>query len=654
MRKSKRLLLWLIPIAIAAALWLIANVVEPEYAYVPPAHKLENSNSAQIQTRETDVIRQYDLWGKTLTVPGTALQDQHPRLTAANGAVEVNKELLALGRRTMYEESFGNEVFLTDILGIVDGPMKLKNVAKALAELKGRGTTNLRVELDQDVTIGGKTFRKGDKIDTGFDVAKGAYSPIGVTFKYAEGKTRIGVSCMACHATVNRDTGMVVEGAPNSDLNLGLMLALAPNSAAYFTHTDVANLVDYVKNGQRTVINSKGQAEALPDPALLEKAVDDNLIKWAPGNFDTTVDKVSDVTQIPDMFTKGDHPYSWSGFAIAGPFKGLSTFSNNVHAQNTDTLSQTEVSEPLMGIDKEIYVGTILQNAAHRKFRYDPSSGLKPTEFFDRLDPNPGTPGVNEVIKIPNFPKVSAIAPNGLYISSPGFKAGEQVNAMSAYQNTVRPPETDKAEASDAKTLSLGAEVFKKAQCITCHAGDYFTNNRIMRAAEIGTEPARAKAFHFTQNAFGEAEFYPPDTPVPIPPDAKATKVPLDGIDPEQIKLGFGHKSGGGYKVKGLIGLRWSAPYLHDGGVAVGPELSQAGVPATLMKGIHPDPYNSLKALIDRKLRLRVVEANRKDSRLRDTHVTGQGHEYWVDESSGFTQEQQDALVKYLLQLKMK
>lgn len=103
-----------------------------------------------------------------------------------------------------------------------------------------------------------------------------------------------------------------------------------------------------------------------------------------------------------------------------------------------------------------------------------------------------------------------------------------------------------------------------------------------------------------------------------------------------------------------MIGLRWSAPYLHDGGVAVGPELSQAGVPATLMKGIHPDPYNSLKALIDRKLRLRVVEANRKDSRLRDTHVTGQGHEYWVDESSGFTQEQQDALVKYLLQLKMK
>ena len=125
--------------------------------------------------------------------------------------------------------------------------MKLNKITKALAELKGRGTTNLRVELDQDVTIGGRTYRK-DKIDTGFDVAKGAYAPVGVTFKYAEGKARIGVRRMACHATVNRETGMIVEGAPNSDLNLGLMLALAPNSAAYFTHTDITSLVDYVKN----------------------------------------------------------------------------------------------------------------------------------------------------------------------------------------------------------------------------------------------------------------------------------------------------------------------------------------------------------------------------------------------------------------------
>jgi len=649
---TTRWLRLLIPLAVMCGIWLAVDIRGLEYAYIPPKSRLENTQALQVLQR--NAVRQYDIWGKMLTVPGKALQDADPRLTPQNGAVEITEDLLALGRRTLYKDSFGNEVFLTDIVGIIDGPLKHKGILKAIADLKGQGTDNLQVELDEDVTVGGKTFRKGDKIATGFDVAKGTHAPVGVTFRYVEGRTKLGVSCMACHATVNRDTGKIVEGAPNSDLNLGLLLALAPNSAAYFTHTDVSKLVDYVKNQNRTVINSKGKAEPLPDPDMLEKAVDANLVKWSPGSFDTTVDMISDVTQIPDMFTKGGHPYSWSGFGLVGGFNGLSTFGNNVHAQNTDTLSQTEVSEVLLGIDKEVYAGTILQNAASPKFRYNPSSGLKPTEFFNKMDPNPGTPGVNEVIKIPNFPKVSPIAPNGLFISSPGFKAGEQVNAMSAYQNTIRPPEVPSKNA-DAKTISLGAEVFKKAQCITCHAGDYFTNNRILPVDKVGTEPARANAFHRTEKAFGEALFYAPDTPVPIPSDAKVVKVPTGHIDPKQIELGFGHNgSGGGYKVKGLIGLRWSAPYLHDGGVAVGPELSQVGVSETLMKGIKPDPYNSLKAMVDRRLRQQVIDANRKDSRLRDTHITGQGHEFWVDDGTGFTKEQQDALVQYLLSLKMK
>jgi hypothetical protein len=66
------------------------------------------------------------------------------------------------------------------------------------------------------------------------------------------------------------------------------------------------------------------------------------------------------------------HPYGWSGHAMADPFKGISTFNNNVHAQNSDSLSQSEVSRELFGIDKEVYIGTVLQNAANPKFRYTP------------------------------------------------------------------------------------------------------------------------------------------------------------------------------------------------------------------------------------------------------------------------------------------
>lgn len=116
-----------------------------------------------------------------------------------------------------------------------------------------------------------------------------------------------------------------------------------------------------------------------------------------------------------------------------------------------------------------MYLGTLLQNAANPKYRYDPKSGLKPTEFFAKVDPTPGVPGVNEMIKPPSFPKLTVVAPDGLVIGSPGYKVGEQLNAMAAYQNTITPPKHK--EKVDSKRTVLGENVFKRASCITCHAG---------------------------------------------------------------------------------------------------------------------------------------------------------------------------------------
>jgi hypothetical protein len=36
---------------------------------------------------------------------------------------------------------------------------------------------------------------------------------------------------------------------------------------------------------------------------------------------------------------------------------------------------------------------------------------------------------------------------------------------------------------------------------------------------------------------------------------------------------------------------------------------------------------------------------------LKSAHVSGQGHEFWVDETNGFTKEQQKALIYYLLRV---
>lgn len=102
-----------------------------------------------------------------------------------------------------------------------------------------------------------------------------------------------------------------------------------------------------------------------------------------------------------------------------------------------------------------------------------------------------------------------------------------------------------------------------------------------------------------------------------------------------------------------LIGVYWSAPYLHDGGVAVGPYAhTQCGMPGTLLRGIPPDPVNSLRALIDRALRQRVIAANATAPSLQAMHVQGTGHEFWVDTETGFTPADQEALIQYVFSLR--
>ncbi|MBU5442329.1 electron transport protein [Paenibacillus sp. MSJ-34] len=657
-RKRRRLRFIILSLGIALIGGGIAAVFafQPEYAYMPKADNVLNPAAITAKSRTDQDVRVYDVWGKTVKTNGTvqaqASADGKNELSPGQGAVEINEALLRLGRKSFYKETFGNEVFLTDIMGIVDGPLTLPKIAKAIVKLQGKGTSNLQVELDKSVKIGNKTYKKGDLIDTGIDVPKGAYAPLGMPVKFSGGKLKVGISCAVCHATVDAKTKQVVEGAPNADLNAGLLLAMATNSAAYFTHTDVGNLSRYLQDMSKgTVPTSDGKTTTLPDPKKLEADVDETLAKWPRGNFDSTIDLKSNPAQIPDSFTKDAHPYGWSGFAIAGPFKGLGTFSNNVHAQNSDSLAQSEVSSALFGIDKELYMGTILQNAANPKFRYRPQSGQKPSEFFAKVDPTPGVPGTNELIKLPSYPKLSLIAPDGLFASSPGYHVGEQVNAMSAWQNTIVPPPA--LISGKPGVLDEGRAVFVKEKCITCHSGSAYTNHKIIDVRTIKTEPSRARAMKATESIFGRASIYAPDTLVPVKKNAKVLKVPAAHLDPKQVKMSFAHgESQGGYKVKGLIGLYWTAPYLHDGGVAVGRnEQIELGIPGTLQQGIAPDPFNSLKALVDRGLRKKVVAANRADAKLRDVHVRGAGHEFWVDEKAGFTKKQQDALIRYLLSL---
>lgn len=653
-RSRRKLLLWVLLFGTGATVFLamagasIVFLFFDEWAYRPDAGMVLNGE-------RFDDAGGFDHWGRYISANDARelLQkaDNRKLLSLRNGTVPITSDSLTNGRRVFYEETFGNEVFLTDIMGVVNGPFRVREVVRAITALKGEHTTNLRVRLADDFSAGGRTFRKGDFLDTGIDVAKGSLLPMGMPLRLMPQGVNVGISCAACHSTVDASSGKVIEGAPNSDLNTGVIMAMATNSAAYLPHSGVSSVDQFVEEGARMIRGRRRGSATIPLPRIdtLEAAVDADLVQWPPGFFDSTIDMVANPTKTPSSFTRHAWPYSYSGFAIAGSFHGLSVFSNNVHTQNSDSLSQAELAPALFGMHREQYLGVMLQNAADARYRYT-TLELRPSQFLSTVDPSPASPGVNEIVPLPGYPLVNVLAPTGGITGTPGSRVWEEHHAVAAWQNTILPPEED----LDAARVIAGREVFKRAGCSDCHAGPALTNNRIVPAGDVGTEPSRARAFENTAKIFGEPVTWSFDNVIPIEPGrVMVIEAPMRGIDPQQITMGWGHDGVGGYKVPGLVGLRWTAPYLHDGGVAVGPDASAyAGLPNSLLAGNGLDARNSLLGLFDRDLRQRIMQANASSENLVRMHITGQGHEFWVDESAGFSGEEQRALIEYLLSVR--
>lgn len=630
------------------AVGLGVPMVDFEYAILPPMERVVNPQRINAEIA-------YDLWGEPVTrAEAEALmqtEEGRRRLDPASGAVAIGEEFLRFGREAFYRETFGNEIFASDIAGILDGPLTPWEFTKAILRLRGEATNNLRVALAETVTVGGRTFEKGELIDSGLHVPRGALLPLGMKIRIQGGRIKAGVTCALCHAGVDPESGDVVEGAPNLDLNIGLLMALAPNSAAFFSNAELPPREMWESEGIPVPVGH-GEVEQIPPPHLLEEFVDRIFLTWPPGAFDSTADLVANPSQNPDSFTWGDHPYGWTGFASIGPFRGLSTLNNNVHALNSDGLSHVELTEALFGFSKELHYAMTLQNAALERYRWDYRTSRLPSEFFTEVNPTPRAVGTNQMVPTPTFPRGSLISPDGMMVSVEGHPVWSHINAVSAFQNTLVPP-LPPLEVNN-ELLVIGREVFERAGCSECHSGPTYTNNRVIPVGEMGVSPSRARA---NANSYpGMA--YPPriwawDTPVPLPDDPQVLEVPVTAPQEDILLAHAADPQGrGGYKVKGLLGLYWSPPYLHDGSIAVGPDPErELGLPGTLLRGVRPDPANSLRALVDRSLRQRIVQVYERDRGLREMKVTGRGHEFWVDEEAGFSRQEQEALILYLLTL---
>jgi hypothetical protein len=649
-------------VGLAPAL-LATTSVSGWYAFPTEPPPLEDTMTPYTQPAPLE-IGSYDVLGTVISAAEAAellqTEEGQRQLSREEGAIEITEELIALGREAFYLETFGNEVFLTDVVGILDGPVNLWSVSRAILALRGQHTTNLQIPIDEDVIIGGRTFPAGSVLNTGLDVPPGSLLPLGLRLHLTWGGPKVGFTCALCHATVDEETGLIIEGATNIDVDAGLLLAMAPNTTAFFRNTDVDPTTFPL--GSHTYADAEGELHYLPDPQAIEDAVDAALLSWPPGMFNTTIDQRNNPTFVPSAYTFGQFPYSWNGFGAIGWFQGLTTLNNQVHAVSSDTTSDAYLAPKLLDMDSEHYLGLLLQNAARPNFRLP--EGQRPSAFLEAVTPTPQVPGIIELVPLPGYPFGSFFSPPATVVSRWGMPVGEHVNAMSAFQHTLAPPPNQPTE--DLAQLEQGATVFVEAGCADCHGGRHFSNNQVIPLEEIGTQPLRALALKGMAEDFVEPATYPPSLLALPPPEAPVLPVPIRAEEQANLDLAYAldENEEGGYKVVTLIGVYLHAPYLHDGGVAAGPDAlqesedgfvvadsEQLGMAGTLMRQIRPDPEASLRVLVDRELRAVMVEANRAHPDLQRSNIEGIGHEFWVDAEAGFSIEEQTSLILFLLSL---
>lgn len=335
---------------------------------------------ALLQPAPTQPLGYYDYFGELLSpqeaeqlVRQQGLDPESPGAYERIGAVHINQQLLESGENIFFNRKLGDTFGLQRVLGFGAGLALIQpEINKAIRDLQGRSTTNLRITLEKNLTLGNRFFPAGTAIDTGFDVERGASLPLGLT---PSGD----FTCAACHAALSK-TGRRLKGVPNGDLGISLLIALAPNTAAGFARLDIDPLNPEYQGNGKTIVDSHGQLVTLPDPEKFEQAFDDAVLAVPFGNFESSPDGINNTIQIPNLFTFQTGPYAFSGEAAVGPFGGLVALINSVHSSEINLLAAFQLSEPTLGIDPEVYLGVVLQNAVDPSIRLPEGGPVKPSE----------------------------------------------------------------------------------------------------------------------------------------------------------------------------------------------------------------------------------------------------------------------------------
>lgn len=180
----------------------------------------------------TQPLNTYDLFGQRLSagqaftrVLQAGLNPFDPNAYARLGMVHVTSLGIAEGKLVFDNAVVGDNFGFQRVFGFSKGlELILPELIIAIAQLNGRHTTNLRIQLLKDLRVGSTVLTRGTVLDTGLDVEAGALLPLGL-------RPDFNITCAICHVTLD-ENGRRLDGIPNGDLNAAALVALTPNTAS--------------------------------------------------------------------------------------------------------------------------------------------------------------------------------------------------------------------------------------------------------------------------------------------------------------------------------------------------------------------------------------------------------------------------------------